>query len=87
MDFLGKVVENILNPVILLLFGFAVIVFLWGVLQFVLKADSEEGRVTGGKHILYGIIGMAIMISAFGIMRFIIGTIGAEDTVLESIEP
>lgn len=85
-EFLGKIATNIINPAIILLFVIALVAFLWGVLQFVRKAGDEEARTVGGRHIMYGIIGMAIMISAFGIMRFITGTIGAENTAIDRIE-
>jgi hypothetical protein len=85
-ELLGRIVEGIVNPIILLLFAVALVVFLWGMVLFVAKGDNEEARKTGGRHILYGIIGMAIMISAFGIMKLIVGSIGASDEPIRAIE-
>ena len=65
---------EILNPLIILLFGLALLLFLWGAFQFVANADSEEGRTTGRRHIMWGIIGMFIMLSVFAIIRIIINT-------------
>lgn len=84
--FLAKIVENIINPAILLIFAVALLVFLWGVLQFVRKADDEKARETGRNQIIYGIIGMAIMISAFGILHFITGTFNLDDTPVTNLE-
>jgi len=72
---LNKVIVIILNPVILLLFSLALIVFLWGVMQYVRKANDSKERETGGQHILWGVIGMAIMLSVYGIMNLIINTL------------
>jgi hypothetical protein len=85
-EILQKIADNIINPAIVLLFAFALLVFLWGVLQFVRGADNSEARVTGGKHIMYGIIGMAIMISAFGILRFITSSLGIDSAIINEIE-
>jgi hypothetical protein len=75
-DFIHSVNEAILNPVIKLLFALAFIYFLWGVAQMILNADSEEGRTTGRDHIMWGVIGMTIMFSVWGIMNLVLRTIG-----------
>ena len=75
-DFIVSVNEHILNPIIMLLFAIAFIVFLWGVSQLVLNAESEDERTIGKQHVLWGIIGMTIMFSVWGIMNLILGTIG-----------
>ena len=75
---LRKVNQTILNPLIALLFAVALVMFIWGVVEFTANADNEEKRTTGRQHILWGIVGMIIMISVFGIMRLITGTIGSD---------
>ena len=73
---LSKVSQYILNPLILLGFGGALACFLWGIFQFLTNADSEEGREKGKRNIFWGIIGMVIMISVYGIINVILGTFG-----------
>ena len=63
---------------ITLLFAAAVLVFLYGVFEYVKDSGSEDARSTGRNHMLWGVVGMFIMISAFGIMRIIMNTIGAD---------
>jgi len=72
---LNKVIENILNPFVNLLIGVAVIVFLWGLVEFVAKADNPEGRETGQKHLLWGIVGLAIILGAVGILKIVQSTV------------
>ncbi len=74
--FLNKVNIFILNPLILLVFAIALLVFLYGVLQFIRNADSETGRVEGKKNIGWGLFGMFIMMSAYGLIRIILNTFG-----------
>ena len=78
-DLIIKVFENILQPFLWLLLAVAFIVFLWGIAEFIKNADSADGRKTGGKHILWGVVGLAIMISALGITRIIANTLGIQD--------
>lgn len=69
---IAKIAEHILNPVIGLMFGIAVIFFIYGVIEFITKADSDEGRRTGRNHIIWGILGMFIMLASFGLIEIII---------------
>lgn len=77
----GKIqlVENfktvILNPLITLLFGAALIVFLFGLAETLTGGDQEEKRTTGRKHIMWGVVGMFIMISVYGLLNVISATI------------
>jgi hypothetical protein len=78
----------IVDPLIYLLFGLALIYFLWGVLQFIMSADNDEARNTGKRHMIWGIIGMFIMISAWGIIGIITGTfhISNQDSGIQDIK-
>lgn len=76
MGVLNKVITVIVNPLITLMFAVALVYFLFGVFQFVQNADSEDAREQGKQHILWGIIGMFIMVAVFGIMRIVLNTFG-----------
>jgi lysylphosphatidylglycerol synthetase-like protein (DUF2156 family) len=77
LTLIHKINTVIVNPLILLMFAAAVLVFLYGVFEYVKDSDSEEARSTGRNHILWGVVGMFIMISVFSIMDIIMNTIGA----------
>lgn len=75
MDKFIKAVSNeILNPFIILLFAFALIVFIAGIVRAIANGGDEEARTTAKQHILYGLLGMFIMFSAFALVRLITGT-------------
>lgn len=74
--FLNKVNTFILNPLIILVFALALLVFLYGVFQFIRKAESSTGRDEGKKNIGWGLFGMFIMMSAYGLIRIILNTFG-----------
>lgn len=74
-----RVIDNIkaeiINPLIAFLFAIATLYFLWGVYKFIRDADSDTARVTGQQAILYGLVGMFIMVGVYGIMWFLCNTI------------
>ncbi|MDP3661422.1 MAG: hypothetical protein Q8R17_01025, partial [bacterium] len=74
--FINKIGENILNPLIYLMFGVASLTFAWGVYVFLTNLNNEEELKKGGMAMLWGVLGMAIMLGAKGIVRVICGTIG-----------
>lgn len=69
-----KINTTILNPIIQLMFLIALVVFIWGVFSYVKGSDSDGERETGRRHMIWGIFGIFIMISAYGIINVIIGT-------------
>jgi len=54
--------------------GVSLVVFLWGIVEFIAKFDSEEVKERGKRNMLWGLVGMFIMFSVFGIIRLILGT-------------
>jgi len=75
-SFLNGVNQYILNPLILLLFAIALLVFFWGVLQFIFSQTADDRRDEGKRKIFWGLFGMFIMFSAYGLIRLILGTFG-----------
>jgi hypothetical protein len=71
---LGKIATYIINPIIVLGFVVATIIFFFGIAKFIYKADSDSDRETGKKSIVYGIVGLFIMISVYGILRLVLNT-------------
>ncbi len=80
-SFIASVNNHLLNPVIYLLFGVAMVVFLYGVVIFIANQSNESERANGKKHMLFGVIGLAIMFSVWAFINIIISTFGLEDDV------
>ena len=76
---MSAIVATIIDPIILLLFSAGVFLFMWGMVEFLFKSDSEKGRETGQQHMLWGIIGVFIMATVFGIIQIILSTLGLPD--------
>ncbi len=77
-----KIVDVIIFPLVALLFVFTVLVFIWGVFGLIRSGDDPKARKDGQMHILWGVVGMLIMVCAYGIIRVIANTVGVPDPFL-----
>lgn len=73
--FITKVQTAILTPIMTLLALGAFVVFLWGIVEFIAGAENEEKRRTGQQHMLWGVIGLAIIFGANAIVSLIKATV------------
>jgi len=78
-EFLAKINEAILFPLITLMMAVALLLFLYGAFEYVKGADNDGARETGKRHLLWGTIGMLVMLSAMAILYVAAGTFGLED--------
>lgn len=72
--FLAKIDNAILFPLITLLMAIALLIFLYGAFEYVRGAASEGEREKGQRHLLYGTIGMLVMLSAFTLLSIAANT-------------
>lgn len=73
--FLRRVVEQVVNPIILLLVAVAFVVFLWVVYGFIGHSTDDRFLKGQGKEaILWGIIGLVIIFGAYGIINIVLDT-------------
>ena len=74
----------LINLIIGLLFGIALLVFVWGVVRFIASAGDEKARTEGKNFMTWGIIGLVIMASVWGLTGAIISyfKIGGMDSTI-----
>lgn len=65
---------EILNSITVLLMAAAVVYFLYGVFQFIKAGGDEEGKSEGRNKIIYGIIGLFVMGSVYGLVNILTKT-------------
>lgn len=74
---------NVLSTYILgVTFLSATIVFFWGLVVFISKADSPEERKKAKGLMIWGIIGMAVIATAWGIVKVLVDFFGIGGTVI-----
>lgn len=78
IELVKRISVFILNPVIQLMLAIATVYFLWGVFRFLAARSSGEETSTYKRHLIWGLIGLTVMLGAFGIMRLITKTIDAD---------
>jgi fumarate reductase subunit D len=80
---LGNFVISIINGLLVpLIFALAFIVFIFGVFRyFIMGGHDEEKRESGKNLIFYGLIGFFVMVSVWGLVHILTGTIGLTNNV------
>lgn len=71
-----RVINDATTIVLPLLFALALLYFMFGVWKFVKDAGDEKAREEGKKVMLAGVIGLAVMVSVWGLVAMVAGTIG-----------
>ncbi len=74
--FLDKLNIEIISPLLYFFTALAVIYFAWGMYEYVKNASNPTERTTGNNHILYGIVGLALMAVALTVVHLIGNTVG-----------
>ncbi len=76
--FVAAVNATIINPILALLFAAALFLFMWGALSLVIGAGSDQSRNEGKAHLLWGIIGMVIMVSVYALLNIMLATFNVD---------
>jgi hypothetical protein len=72
-SFIINTINNILVPVI---FAIAFIVFLWGAFEtFIIGANDPGVKDKGKNYMLWGLIGFFVMVSVWGLVNILTGTV------------
>ncbi|MES2213482.1 MAG: hypothetical protein V4473_01415 [Patescibacteria group bacterium] len=74
VPFLQKVSSVILNPLMELVFAIAFVYFVYGVVKFLSTDAADKSRIEARNAIFWGLVGMLIMFSTYGIIRFVLAT-------------
>ena len=75
---MGKFVAYIIDPAILIIFSLGFFMFIWGLIEFLWKLGEGGDNDEGKQHMLWGIVGMFIMVSVYGIIALLDNTFGLD---------
>ena len=78
----GSLIINTINNVVVpVLFAIAFIVFLWGAFNaFILGANSDDVKEKGKNLMLWGLIGFFVMVSVWGLVNILTGSVSFGNT-------
>ena len=70
---------NILGGLVPIIVALAIVAFLYGVQRYILAGASEEKIKEGRNMMIYGIIGIFVMVSVWGLVRIVVQTFFGTD--------
>jgi hypothetical protein len=73
---LQNVITEIFNPLYRLAVALAFLYFLYGVFKFIVDMNDPEKKNFGKSHLLWGLVGLFIILSAGGIISILNDTFG-----------
>lgn len=68
-------VGQLFNAVVPVLIALGVVFFVYGVITFVIS-DDEEAKTKGRNRIIWGIVGLAVIVGMWGLVNFLRNTFG-----------
>jgi fumarate reductase subunit D len=72
-------IKSLIEGLIPVVIGLAVLSFLWGVLQYVVAKDEDKQKEARG-IMLYGIIALFVMVSVWGLVNILGDTLDLSNT-------
>ena len=78
---------NLGNTAIQILIAFAVIYIIFQVIRYIIAAEDPEARGNIGKAILWGIVGLFVILSIWGLVRILTNTFRTDTTAPTSQYP
>lgn len=72
-------IGNVLDTLIPILIVLGIVYFVWGVVTYVIGKD-EEAKKRGKDKIIYGIIGLVVIVAMWGLVGIITNTFGLSGT-------
>ena len=76
-DIVGTI-RSIVNSIVPLFMVIAVAVFLWGIIKYITAAGDEEKAKSARGYIIYGLIGIFVMVAFWGIIQVVASTFNVQ---------
>ena len=83
-DFVSKIISCFLNPIVSLVVSFSVVIFLFGVFKFISSESGGEGKNDGKSFMFWGIIGIFVMVSLWGLVNIFKSTFSLNNDTLNT---
>lgn len=75
MNIIDNIAFFIIKPIVTLLIALAVLYFLYGLLKFIGNQDNPTEQEAGKRHMIWGVIGVFLMMTVGGILAIIDNTL------------
>lgn len=78
-NILDRLGSEVLQPAAEVIFAAGFLLFLWGLVRFLWNMEEGGNNEEGKQHMVWGIVGMFIMMSIWGIIALLTNTVGLGD--------
>lgn len=74
-DLINNIIE-VLDSLAFLILAIAVLIFLYGLVSYITNSGDESKRKESVQYIIYGILGIFVMVAMWGLVSLFSGFIG-----------
>ncbi|MBI2086729.1 MAG: hypothetical protein HYT69_00960 [Candidatus Zambryskibacteria bacterium] len=83
-----RIFTDIIEVTVPVIAGLALLVFFWGLTRFILNVSGDEKAISEGKNLMvWGLIALFIMVSVWGILRFLSSEFGFDPSIALPLIP
>lgn len=75
-----RTVQRVLDFAVILIISLGIVYFLWNVVKYIQANGDPEGKGKAKTGILYSLVGIAVMVSVWGLVRILQSTFITGDT-------
>ncbi len=76
------IIGKLFSAIVPILVALGIVYFVWGVINYVI-ADSEEAKQKGRDSIVFGVIGLAVILSVWGLVRMVMLTFNLDSSQVQ----
>lgn len=80
-EIINSIIGILKGSVIPVLFTLATVYFMWGVLSYIMAADDEKEITAARSYIIYGLIGLFVIVSMWAIVGLVFHSLGASGSM------
>src|SRR3989344_2616482 len=77
-------INAVINTIIPFLVGLAVLIIIWGVFNYISGAGDEEKRAQAKQYIVWGVVGVFIMLSVWGLVNVLVNSFDLRKSPLDA---
>ena len=74
-------ISDVIDKLIPILIALAFLVFVWGLIVFIMQSGDERAVAEGRRKMVWGVLALFVIVSIWGIISLLQGWIGADSDI------
>ena len=75
-----ETVGGLISSIVPIIIAIALVGFLWGIISYITAGDDPKNKDAARGYMIYGIIGLFVMVSVWGLVKILQSTFVGTDT-------